>query len=83
MLGVETPVQRCVRHKERNVCDHLPERDQGGDYPHHRLTITPGPPSRNSTTYGTSSSSSVTRSEQLGYEVEREDVLALVVQCAT
>jgi putative transposase len=22
------PVQRCVRHKERNVLDHLPERDQ-------------------------------------------------------
>jgi putative transposase len=22
------PVQRCVRHKERNVCDHLPERDR-------------------------------------------------------
>ena len=30
MLGVETPVQRCVRHKERNVCDHLPERDRAG-----------------------------------------------------
>ena len=23
------PVQRCVRHKERGVLDHLPERDQG------------------------------------------------------
>jgi putative transposase len=23
-----TPVQRCVRHKERNVLEHLPERDQ-------------------------------------------------------
>lgn len=22
------PVQRCVRHKERNVLDHLPERDR-------------------------------------------------------
>jgi putative transposase len=21
------PVQRCIRHKERNVLDHLPERD--------------------------------------------------------
>jgi len=28
VLGVQTPVQRCVRHKERNVCDHLPERDR-------------------------------------------------------
>jgi putative transposase len=28
VLGVHTPVQRCVRHKERNVCDHLPERDR-------------------------------------------------------
>ncbi len=28
VLGVSTPVQRCVRHKERNVCDHLPERDR-------------------------------------------------------
>ena len=28
MLGVDTPVQRCLRHKERNVCDHLPERDR-------------------------------------------------------
>jgi len=24
----EVPVQRCVRHKERNVLDHLPERDR-------------------------------------------------------
>ena len=24
------PVQRCVRHKERNVLDHLPERDRSG-----------------------------------------------------
>jgi hypothetical protein len=24
----EVPVQRCVRHKERNVTDHLPERDR-------------------------------------------------------
>ena len=24
----EAPVQRCVRHKERNVTDHLPERDR-------------------------------------------------------
>jgi transposase-like protein len=23
-----TPVQRCIRHKERNVLDHLPERDR-------------------------------------------------------
>ena len=28
MLGVHTPVQRCSRHKERNVLDHLPERDR-------------------------------------------------------
>jgi len=26
----EAPVQRCVRHKERNVIDHLPERDRPG-----------------------------------------------------
>jgi hypothetical protein len=24
----DVPVQRCIRHKERNVLDHLPERDQ-------------------------------------------------------
>lgn len=24
----EVPVQHCVRHKERNVLDHLPERDR-------------------------------------------------------
>ena len=30
VLGVDTPVQRCVRHKERNVLDHLPERDRAG-----------------------------------------------------
>jgi transposase-like protein len=24
----EAPVQRCVRHKERNVLDHLPERER-------------------------------------------------------
>jgi transposase-like protein len=24
----ESPVQRCIRHKERNVLDHLPERDR-------------------------------------------------------
>jgi len=28
VLGVSTPVQRCVRHKERNVLDHLAERDR-------------------------------------------------------
>src|SRR5512144_227903 len=28
VLGVHTPVQRCVRHKERNVIDLLPERDR-------------------------------------------------------
>jgi putative transposase len=28
VLGVDTPVQRCVRHKERNVLAHLPERDR-------------------------------------------------------
>jgi len=28
VLGIDTPVQRCLRHKERNVCDHLPERDR-------------------------------------------------------
>ena len=28
VLGVHTPVQRCIRHKERNVCDHLPQRDR-------------------------------------------------------
>ena len=27
-LGEATPVQRCVRHKERNVIDHLPERER-------------------------------------------------------
>jgi putative transposase len=26
--GVHTPVQRCQRHKERNVLGHLPERDR-------------------------------------------------------
>ncbi len=25
VFGTDTPVQRCVRHKERNVLDHLPE----------------------------------------------------------
>jgi putative transposase len=28
VLGPRTPVHRCVRHKERNVLDHLPERDR-------------------------------------------------------
>jgi putative transposase len=28
VFGVDTPVQRCVRHKERNVLGHLPERDR-------------------------------------------------------
>ena len=28
VLGHSTPVQRCIRHKERNVLDHLPERDR-------------------------------------------------------
>jgi putative transposase len=28
VLGTHTPVQRCVRHKERNVLAHLPERDR-------------------------------------------------------
>jgi len=28
VLGADTPVQRCIRHKERNVLEHLPERDR-------------------------------------------------------
>jgi putative transposase len=28
VLGEHIPVQRCIRHKERNVLDHLPEEDQ-------------------------------------------------------
>lgn len=28
VLGTRTPVQRCQRHKERNVLEHLPERDR-------------------------------------------------------
>jgi len=28
VLGPRTPVHRCVRHKERNMLDHLPERDR-------------------------------------------------------
>jgi transposase-like protein len=28
VLGVHTPVQRCTRHKERNIVDLLPERDR-------------------------------------------------------
>ena len=28
VFGNEVPVQRCVQHKERNVLDHLPERDR-------------------------------------------------------
>jgi transposase-like protein len=28
VLGTCTPVQRCIRHKERNVLDHLAERDR-------------------------------------------------------
>ncbi len=30
ILGGGAPVQRCIRHKERNVTDHLPERDRAG-----------------------------------------------------
>lgn len=30
VLGERCPVQRCVRHRERNVMDHLPERDRDG-----------------------------------------------------
>src|SRR3982751_782099 len=28
VFGTDTPVQRCVRHKERNVLGHLPDRDR-------------------------------------------------------
>ena len=30
VFGERCPVQRCIRHKERNVLDHLPERDRAG-----------------------------------------------------
>jgi len=30
VLGEGAPVQRCIGHKERNVLDHLPERDRAG-----------------------------------------------------
>jgi transposase-like protein len=29
VLGEHAPVQRCIRHKERNVVGHLPEGDRG------------------------------------------------------
>ncbi len=28
VFGHQAPIQRCIRHKERNVLDHLPERDR-------------------------------------------------------
>ncbi|HCP61921.1 MAG TPA: IS256 family transposase, partial [Actinobacteria bacterium] len=28
VFGERAPVQRCIRHKARNVLDHLPERDR-------------------------------------------------------
>src|SRR5437764_12009849 len=28
VFGNDVPVQRCVQHKQRNVLDHLPERDR-------------------------------------------------------
>jgi len=28
VFGNDVPVQRCVRHKQRNALDHLPERDR-------------------------------------------------------
>src|SRR3954470_15979578 len=28
VFGIGAPVQRCIRHKERNVLEHLPERDR-------------------------------------------------------
>lgn len=28
VFGADAPIQRCVRHKERNVLDHLPERER-------------------------------------------------------
>jgi len=31
VFGIHTPVQRCVRHKERNVLDHLPEHQRARD----------------------------------------------------
>ena len=30
VLGEACPVQRCARHKDRNVLDHLPEADRPG-----------------------------------------------------
>ncbi len=30
VFGERAPVQRCHRHKERNVLDHMPERDRAG-----------------------------------------------------
>ncbi len=38
------PVQRCLRHKERNVLDHLPERDR------HRSSAACGQPGSSPTT---------------------------------
>lgn len=29
VFGSQAPIQRCIHHKERNVLDHLPERDRG------------------------------------------------------
>jgi putative transposase len=40
LLGVQTPVQRRIRHKERNVLAHLPERDRP---PVKRRLPAPGP----------------------------------------
>jgi len=44
----QAPVQRCVRHKERNVTDHLPERERPscGCSPQSSTAATPAPPAR-------------------------------------
>ena len=47
-----SPVQRCLRHKERNVLDHLPERDRAAD----QGADPPGVDARPTTTARSSSS---------------------------
>ncbi len=51
---IQEPVGEAVEAEARRTHDR-PVPDRGGDYPRQCLTVIPGPPSRSSTTSGTSS----------------------------
>ena len=68
------------RDRTRPRPNDRPGRNQGGRYPRHRLTVTPEPPSRSSTTNGTSSARLVLTSASASRSADLQRAVSAAVR---